>query len=195
MVRVLVLGGTRFLGRRIVERLHDRGDELLLVHRGRHQPDPWIPVAHLYTDRLRIVDHADHIGSFAPDADTCALTAADVDAVTPTMPSVPTVVLSSQDVYQAYSALQGGGCDARVPITETSELRRERYPYRGTGLPGIPDDYDKLDVEERWLARGAVARAQHLLGWAPADPRASRRGVGALAHRQPTGRANLVRHR
>jgi nucleoside-diphosphate-sugar epimerase len=33
-VRVLVLGGTVFIGRRIVERLRERGDEVLVVHRG-----------------------------------------------------------------------------------------------------------------------------------------------------------------
>lgn len=43
-----------------------------------------------------------------------------------------------------------------MPLTEDSELRRDRYPYRGAGLEGVPDDYDKLDVEERWLDRGAV---------------------------------------
>jgi len=39
-MRVLVLGGTTFIGRRVVERLHGRGDEVLVVHRGQHQPAP-----------------------------------------------------------------------------------------------------------------------------------------------------------
>jgi nucleoside-diphosphate-sugar epimerase len=45
---------------------------------------------------------------------------------------------------------------AAVPLTEDSELRHHRYPYRGLGIDGIPDDYEKIDVEQRWLARGAV---------------------------------------
>lgn len=157
-MRVLVLGGTRFLGRRIVERLHQRGDELLVVHRGRTQPDPWVPVTHLHTDRRRLAEQAGAVRAFAPEAviDTCPLTGADVDAVTAALPPVPTVVLSSQDVYQAYTALRAGRCDSAVPITEDSELRRERYPHRGAGFAEVPDDYDKLDVEERWRARGAT---------------------------------------
>ena len=34
-MRVLVLGGTAFLGRRVVKRLQERGDQILVVHRGR----------------------------------------------------------------------------------------------------------------------------------------------------------------
>ncbi|WP_420367092.1 NAD-dependent epimerase/dehydratase family protein [Curtobacterium sp. L1-20] len=96
--------------------------------------------------------------AFGPDAvlDSNALTGADVDAVTSVLPDVPTVVLSSQDVYQAITALRSGLCEAAVPLDEQAELRRERYPYASRGYAGVPDDYDKLDVEERWLPRGAV---------------------------------------
>ena len=38
--------------------------------------------------------------------------------------------------------------------TETSNVRDEKYPYRGQ-IPGM-DDYDKLDVEEIYLAAGAT---------------------------------------
>ena len=33
-MRILVIGGTQFIGRRVVELLVGRGDEVLLVHRG-----------------------------------------------------------------------------------------------------------------------------------------------------------------
>lgn len=45
-----------------------------------------------------------------------------------------------------------GGC--RLP--KTSSCVASATPTRGAGLPGVPGDYDKLDVEERWLPRGAV---------------------------------------
>jgi hypothetical protein len=123
-MRVLVLGGTWFLGRRIAERLHERGDAVLVVHRGRAEPDQWIPVQHLHTDRHRLADHAQTITEFAPDAvvDSCPLTGADVDAVLPVLPEVPTVVLSSQDVYAAFTGLRTGREVTAVPITEDSEL-------------------------------------------------------------------------
>ena len=139
-MRVLVLGGTTFIGRRIVERLHARGDQVSVVHRGRTAPDPWIPVDHLRTDRIDLPEHADAVRRLGPDAivDTYALTAEPVDAVPPVLPAVPTVVLSSVDVYQAFVGFRTGRCESPVPLTEDSELRRERYPYRGAGLPGVP---------------------------------------------------------
>lgn len=157
-MRVLVLGGTRFLGRRVTERLHARGDQVLLVHRGRHEPHPWLPVAHLRTDRRELAAHAERVREFAPQAvvDTSALTGSDVDAVLPVLPRVPVVVLSSQDVYEAFAALRAGRHHSDGPLTEDSPVRAERYPYRGLGYDSIPEDYEKLDVEQRWLDRGAV---------------------------------------
>jgi nucleoside-diphosphate-sugar epimerase len=196
-MRVLVLGGTRFIGRRITERLVERGDDVLVVHRGRSRPEPWVAVGHLHVERHRLGEHADRIRAFDPDAvvDTFALTAADVEAVTPVLPRVPTVVLSSQDVYQAYAALRAKRCDSPVPITEESETRRERYPYRGAGLDGVPEDYEKLDVERRWLDRGAtVLRLPLVYGahdWQRREEPILRR-VRAGREQIPVGAANLL---
>jgi nucleoside-diphosphate-sugar epimerase len=157
-MRVLVLGGTSFIGRRVVELLHERGDEVAIVHRGQTEPTDLVPVRHIHADRLQLDQHAAAVRDFRADAvvDGNAFTAADVDAVTPVLPDVPTVALSSQDVYQAVTALRSGRVDSPVPLDEDAELRRERYPYAGRGLADVPEYYDKLDVEERWLPRGAV---------------------------------------
>ena len=196
-VRVLVLGGTGFVGRRIVERLHERGDEVVVVHRGRSAPDPWVPVGQLRTDRHELAGHAAAVDRFVPQAvvDTCALTAADVEAVLPVLPEVPTVVLSSQDVYQAHTGLRSGRCEAPVPLTEQAELRRQRYPYRGAGLAHVPEDYDKLDVEERWRPRGAtVLRLPLVYGphdWQRREDLVLRR-LRAGRRRIPIGAGNLL---
>jgi nucleoside-diphosphate-sugar epimerase len=156
-MRILVLGGTRFIGRHVVERLHARGDDVALVHRGASEPADWVRVRHFHADRKDLRSLASDIRTFRPDAivDSFALTAGDVDAARE-LPDVPTVVLSSQDVYQAFAALRSGMWEAPVPLREDSELRRVRHPYRGSGYEGVPEDYEKLDVEERWLARRAV---------------------------------------
>lgn len=139
-MRVLVIGGTRFLGRRIVERLHERGDEVLVVHRGRCTPKPWVPVEHLVCDRRDLASRAGEVRAFGPEAvvDSCALTGADVDAVLPLLTGPPAVVLSSQDVYEAHAGLRSGSEVAAMPLDEDAEVRRERYPYRGLGLAGVP---------------------------------------------------------
>lgn len=157
-MRVLILGGTGFTGRRITHRLAQRGDEVMVVHRGGTQAELPPGVRVLLTDRHALARHAAQVKDFAPEAvvDAYALTAADVDAVLPVLPEVPAVVLSSMDVYQAFTGLNTGRELSPMPLDEDSEPRRDRYPYRKANLPGVPADYDKLDVEERWLPRGAV---------------------------------------
>ncbi|MEF3122572.1 NAD-dependent epimerase/dehydratase family protein [Kocuria flava] len=196
-MRVLVLGGTTFIGRRVVERLHARGDRVLVVHRGGHEPRPWVPVGHLHTDRRDLARHADRIREFAPTAvvDAYALTRADVTAVLGALPEVPTVVLSSHDVYEAYTGLRTGRCTAAVPLDEQAPLRAEPYPYRGAGLPGIPEDYEKLDVEEAWAGRGAVVLRLPMV-YGPHDAQHREdvvlRRIRAGRTRMPIGAGNLL---
>lgn len=159
-MRVLVIGGTRFIGRRVVEQLVGRGDDVLVAHRGHSEPVGLPECRHLHAARHEFGRVAHQVGSFAPDAvvDTVALTAADADAVLPHLPDVPIVVLSSVDVYQAYDVFRHGGAEAPVPIDETAPVRTERYPYRGMDVGGAVDTetYEKLDVEPAYLARGGV---------------------------------------
>lgn len=129
-MRVMVLGGTCFLGRYVVERLHERGDEVLVVHRGRSEPAGWVPVRHLHCERHNLADHREQLGAFdaAAVVDTYAMTGADVDAVTPVLPEVPTVVLSSQDVYQAYAGY--------APVAARPRFRSTRAPNSvGSAIP------------------------------------------------------------
>jgi nucleoside-diphosphate-sugar epimerase len=57
-------------------------------------------------------------------------------------------------VYRAFGALNAGTESDPVPLDESSPVRTERYPYRGK-IPKL-DDYEKLDVEDRYLWRGAT---------------------------------------
>jgi 2'-hydroxyisoflavone reductase len=50
-VRVLVVGGTRFVGRHIVQALVDRGHEVTLFHRGSGADDPFPEAEHRHGDR------------------------------------------------------------------------------------------------------------------------------------------------
>lgn len=87
-MRVLVLGGTWFLGRRVAERLHARGDEVLVAHRGRREPAGADGIAHLHCARHDLASRRARLWAFDPDAviDTSAMTGADVDTVTPLLP-------------------------------------------------------------------------------------------------------------
>jgi nucleoside-diphosphate-sugar epimerase len=155
-MRVLVIGGTRFIGRRITERLVARGDDVTVVHRGQSEPAGLAGCRHLHADRRDFEGLAADVRALRPDAvvDTLAMSAAGADAVLPHLPDCRLVVLSSCDVYRAYELLDTERGGEPVPITEESPVRRGRYPHRGK-LPGL-DDYEKLDVEPAYLERGGT---------------------------------------
>jgi hypothetical protein len=198
-MRVLILGGTLFIGRRIARELLARGDDVMVVHRGQTEPAELSGCAHVHAARSALAEVAGQLRGFRPDAviDTRAMTAADADAVLPHLPDAHLVLLSSIDVYRAYELLLAGHGGEPVPLTEQSPVRSERYPLRDL-LPGLGEHYDKLDVEPLYLSRGQTplvtvpedlvpadledtrSIAQHflvdsrkaatILGWRPSDP-------------------------
>jgi len=156
-VKVVVLGGTRFIGRATVEELATAGDEVLVVHRGELEPDDMPDVRHLHCDRAELASHRDELAAFGAEAvvDCRALNRADAQVALEALPDVGRrIVISSVDVYRAFGALLEERETDPVPITEESPVRAERYPYRGRLADR--DDYDKLDVEDVYLPRGAL---------------------------------------
>jgi len=156
-MRAMVLGGTRFIGAAIVEELDAHGHELLIVHRGEHEPDDLPAADHLHTDRRDLPHLRGAIQEFGPEGliDTCALTAVDAETALAALGGdVRLLVLSSMDVYRAFGSVLTGAETDPLPLDETSPVRTERYPYRGRMERG--DDYEKLDVEEPYLARAAT---------------------------------------
>jgi nucleoside-diphosphate-sugar epimerase len=157
-MRVLILGGTLFIGRRIALELLARGDDVMVVHRGQTEPAELSGCAHVHVSRTALADAADQLRAWRPDAmiDTRAMTAADASAVLPHLPDAHLVLLSSIDVYRAYELLLAGQGGEPVPLTESSPVRSLRYPLRDL-LPGLGEHYDKLDVEPLYLSRGGTA--------------------------------------
>jgi nucleoside-diphosphate-sugar epimerase len=161
-LRVMVIGGTRFIGAAIVEELADHGHELLLVHRGEHDPDDLPEADHLHTERASLPHLRGAVDDFGPEGvvDTYAMTAADAEtALAAIGDDTRLLVLSSMDVYRAYGSLLAGVETEPVPIDETAPVRERRYPYRGhptLGSMPIAEHYEKLDVEEAYLRRGAT---------------------------------------
>jgi len=157
-VRIVVLGGTRFIGRAIVEELVQAGHDVLVVHRGNLEPDDMPSVSHLHCDRSELTAHSQELAAFEPDAaiDCRALTRADAETALAALPAgIRLAVISSMDVYRAFGAVIEGQETDPVPIDEDSPVRSERYPYRDKS----PDryDYDKLDVEDIYLPHGATS--------------------------------------
>jgi len=150
-VRVLVIGGTRFIGPPVVHRLADMGHEVTVFHRGLAEADLPPRVHHLHADRKELPAHVEAIRTFAPELvlDMAAFTQADAETMVQAVRGIAgrLVVLSSHDVYRAYGIFHGteAGPVVHAPATEDSPLREQLYPYRGDGR-GF-DDYEKILVE------------------------------------------------
>lgn len=126
MARVIVLGGTEFIGRHLVEELAAAGDEVLVVHRGVHEPEDLVPVEHLHSTRQELVEHRRRLQAFEADAvvdmysrDGPACQAA-VDVLGP---GLRWVIVSSCDVYRAFASARAGLQTDAVPLDETAVLR------------------------------------------------------------------------
>jgi nucleoside-diphosphate-sugar epimerase len=156
-MKVLVIGGTVFVGRAAVRQLVEHGHEVAVLHRGDHEPPDLSDVTHIHGDRNDLAPLLREIDAFAPDVvwDNMAMFGRQAKHVVEVLGERSYVVTSSQDVYRLYSALLAGESTEPVPSDETSPVRPERYPYKGQ-IPGFGDEYDKLDVEEIYLAAGAT---------------------------------------
>jgi nucleoside-diphosphate-sugar epimerase len=67
-MRIAILGGTRFIGRAVLEQLAGEGHELLVVHRGEHEPAGLTEVEHAHVDRNDGTALAAALKPFEPEA-------------------------------------------------------------------------------------------------------------------------------
>ncbi|HEX9424780.1 MAG TPA: NAD-dependent epimerase/dehydratase family protein [Pyrinomonadaceae bacterium] len=143
-MRVLILGGTRFVGPHVVRQLVARGHEIAIFHRGATETELPVHVLHVHGDFASFSEHLDELKRLNPEVvlDMAPLReedAARVKAFVGVARRV--VVISSQDVYRAFGRLwrtEPGSPDA-VPLTEDSPLREK---LSNAGL-----DYNKTAIE------------------------------------------------
>ncbi len=163
-MRVLVLGGTRFIGLALVEDLLGAGHAVAIVHRGEHEPADLPPtVEHIHGPRRDLPSHRDAIARFGPDAavDLAAMTAADAEAALAALdPAVRLVAVSTIESYRVFDSIYAGTVTDAVPLAEDAPLREGPYPAPEQAVsPGWDYDagsYDKLAVERLYLERGAT---------------------------------------
>ena len=157
-MRILILGGTRFIGPPIVRSLFKNGHELTLFHRGKSQVELPNGVDHIIGDRQNLSDFTDQLKEFEPQLvlDMFPITEQDAKVVTNIFKGIAkrTVAISSQDVYRAYGKLIGiEDCEViPVPLNEDAPLRKKIYPYRDN----VKEDnklynYDKILVERIYM--------------------------------------------
>src|SRR5258707_377342 len=156
--RVLIVGGTRFIGAHAARQLVEAGAEVTVFHRGRSENPILPPVAHI----------RDAAAEYPITRFPAAVTQSDWDVVVHMVimgeadaraagaafagRAGRLVMISSGDVQRAYGRLTGHepGPPDPVPLTEEAPLRSALYPYRAQAAkPGTyAQDYEKILAEQ-----------------------------------------------
>ena len=148
-MKVLVIGGTDFIGPRVVGRLLASGHEPAVYHRGATRTALPEGVEEVLGDRRGLAEHADELRRLAPEVvlDMIPMNEHDARGVMRVFRGAArrVVVISSEDVYRAYDIVRGlhAGPSDPVPLHEEAPLRERLYPYNREGT----EEYEKILLE------------------------------------------------
>ncbi len=157
-MRVLVIGGTGFIGPHLVRRLADAGHSVSVLHRGNAPFD--LPAREILGDRR-------DLAALRPEADVVIDLILSSGAQARTLMDAfrgvarRIVAASSIDVYRACGVLHGSeeGPLEPTPLTEDSPLRTKLQTYPPQQIKflqkifgWVDDEYDKIPVERAVLA-------------------------------------------
>lgn len=158
-MKILIIGGTRFIGPSVVKKLLEQGHTIVLFHRGKSKADLPEDIPHIFGDRNSLADFRNEFAKFKPEVvlDMAPITERHAQTVVKVFRGITqrVVAISSQDVYQAYGLLLGieEGDVQPTPIHEDAALRTKFFPYRqdkprlDDDPRKILDDYDKILIE------------------------------------------------
>jgi nucleoside-diphosphate-sugar epimerase len=182
-MRILLIGGSGFIGPHVAASLIDLGHDVIVFHRGR-TPAPK-GTREIVGDRRRLTEHAARLRAVAAEVVVDLVLSSGTQART--LVAVMRghtgriVALSSGDVYRACGITHGleEGPLEPVPLTESSRLRTklQTYPPEQVRMlqqvfGWIDDDYDKIPVEREILGGsdlpGTILRLPMVYG--PGDP-------------------------
>ena len=157
-MKVLVIGGTGFIGSHVVRQLIETGHEVTVFHRGETKADLPKEVQKIIGDRHNLSNYKSEFQKLAPQVvlDMIPYTAKDAKGVVDIFKDIAerVVAISSQDVYRARDIVwqRETGIIDPTPLTEDSPLRSQLYPYRDLSDDPFAYDYDKIPVEQVYLS-------------------------------------------
>lgn len=184
-MRILVIGGTGFIGPHVVRALVGRGHEVAVFHRGEHFGDLPAGLRRIRGERRALADHRSAFEDFGPEIVVDLILGSGRQAIA--LMEVfrgavrRVVAASSMDVYRACGVLHGsepGGLEP-LPLTEDSALRTAGQTYPPEAIAKLQSvfgwldpEYDKIPVERAVMGDralpGTVLRLPMVYG--PGDP-------------------------
>jgi nucleoside-diphosphate-sugar epimerase len=184
-MRILLIGGTGFIGSFLAPELQRLGADVAVLTRGRSGDPSAGGLTRIIGDRKRLRESESAVRAFAPDVvvDLVLSSGTQAQELMAVMRGIATrvVALSSMDVYRACGVLHGleDGPLEPVPLTEQSALRTKLSTYPPAQIAflqrvfgWLDDDYDKIPVERAILGDselpGTVLRLPMVYG--PGDP-------------------------
>lgn len=192
-MRILVIGGTGFIGRLVLPHLIDEGHDVTVFHRG--APGSSLPpgLTHIAGDRKHLHRYAKSLRATAPDVviDMILSSGAQARELVEVFRGGTRrlVAISSMDVYRAVGVVHGlePGDLEPLPLNEASRRRTVLQAYPREALEMLQQtfgwldkEYDKIPVEDAVLEErsfdGVVLRLPMIYG--PGDP--LRRFAGLL---------------
>jgi nucleoside-diphosphate-sugar epimerase len=167
MMRILVIGGTSFIGPAVINRLSEQGHDITIFHRGQTEADLPSTIRHIHAGEGQFPvtfspDAINEFRRFAPDVVLHMVLLGEQDAreTVNTFKGMARrlVMISSQDVYQAFGRVnrQESGPPEALPITEDSPLREHLYPYRSEPARDSDDPRAWMDSYDKILAERIV---------------------------------------
>lgn len=163
--RILILGGTGFIGPHVVRCLHASGHQVAVFHRGSSTADLPSGIQVFHGDRHDQTALTEAMHKFRPETliDVVPLSEQDAREVLEAgRRHVSRVVaISSADVYRNYDGLRriGGSPPDPTPLTEDAPLREHLFPYRSQASG--PEErfyhYEKILVERAVLGDPEIA--------------------------------------
>lgn len=181
-MRVVVIGGTNFIGPHVAATLQRLGHQVTVYHRGQHESELPRGVRHIHDQRagIPVLHFPSELTDPAPEVVLHMFPVGEEDTRTAMARFAGIarrmVAISSGDVYLAYGRLLGTepGPTEPVPLDENAPLRKVLYPYRhmAAGPTDWTFHYEKILAERVVMShpalRGTVLRLPAVYG--PGDP-------------------------
>ena len=153
-MKILIIGGTNFIGPFLVRQLVTMGHDITLFHRGKTKAELPKSVHHIFGDRSQLNEFKSEFETLSVDVvvDMICYTESNALKLMDVFKGIAerVIAISSMDVYRAYGVILGkeSGLE-KVPLTEDSALRDSLYPFKDMPQRALntPADYEKILVE------------------------------------------------